>query len=328
MFLALDSHEQEIANAAADFLGNEYPLQRLHPQPRDAHDLAPFCELGWLGLAAPEEAGGSDLSQVEEMLFFLEHGRVAGPMDVYAQVLGVAVAAADGALCASLVAGEASVALVVEQREGAVRIVGNAAAQYAVEVTPSHAALYAFDGSGCDEVLCLDRSVAMSIGAPGCLQEVLRLEGDSVWRKAQIDLCAMMVGVAESALAMIVAYAKERETFGRAIGAYQAVRHPCSDMAVRNEAARSQLFYAATALREGHADAAMQVDAAALLAQRAAIMNVDTNIQLHGGIGVTDEHDAHLLLKRANLLSRLAGSAKRLRATLLDVASSGDCDPT
>ncbi len=320
MFLALDSDEQEIANAAEDFLGNEFPLRRLHEKAQDPANPGAFAALGWLGLAAPESAGGSELSVVEEMLFFLEHGRVAGPLEVLSQVLAVAVSRGDEALCASLVAGEETTALLVEQREdGTVRLLGDAAAKFAVAVKGTGATLYQWDSADCRQVPGLDRSVGMHLGSSDSLRERISVTGDEIWKKAQIDVSAMMIGLAQSAMEMIVEYAKERETFGRAIGSYQAVRHPCADMAVRVEVARSQLFYAATALREGHADAAMQVDAAKLLADRAAKLNTDANIQLHGGIGVTDEHDAHLLMKRANVLSRLFGSSKSSQRSLLQL---------
>ncbi|MFV8817967.1 acyl-CoA dehydrogenase family protein [Haliea sp. E17] len=320
MFLALDSDEREIADAAADFLGNEFPLRRLHETPEDPDNLAAFAGLGWLGLAAAEGAGGSALSVVEEMLFFQEHGRVAGPMEVLFQVLAVAVTQDDEALCASLIAGEATTALLVQQgAAGEIRLVGSADAKFALRVQHDGAVLYSVNAAELRKVPCLDRSVAMYMGSETCLESRVAVGGSAVWQRALIAVAAMQVGLADSALQMIVAYAKERETFGRAIGSYQAVRHPCSDMAVRVEAARSQLFYAATALREGHADAAMQVDAAKLLADKAATLNTDANIQLHGGIGVTDELDAHLLLKRANLLGRLFGSSKQLYGSLLDL---------
>ena len=127
----------------------------------------------------------------------------------------------------------------------------------------------------------------------------------------------MLVGIAECALDMIVEYAKVRETFGRKIGSWQAVRHPCADMAVRVEAARSQLWYSAAAMKEQRADAPTHLDAAKHLANQAAVANADSNIQLHGGIGVTEEHHAHLLLKHALLLSRLFGSKRGLLSRLL-----------
>jgi alkylation response protein AidB-like acyl-CoA dehydrogenase len=88
-------------------------------------------------------------------------------------------------------------------------------------------------------------------------------------------------------------------------------------MAVRGEAARAQLWYAAAAIKEGRDDAAVHLDAAKHLANQAALGNTDANIQLHGGIGVSDEHDAHLLLKHALLLSRLFGSKRMLLGRLL-----------
>jgi alkylation response protein AidB-like acyl-CoA dehydrogenase len=114
---------------------------------------------------------------------------------------------------------------------------------------------------------------------------------------------AMMVGLAEKARDMIVDYAKIRQTFGRPIGAYQAVRHPCAEMAVRCEEAKSQLFLASVAVADGQSDAALQVSAARVLAENAALLNADDTIQLHGGIGVTDEFDTHYLIKRANVMA-------------------------
>jgi alkylation response protein AidB-like acyl-CoA dehydrogenase len=138
-----------------------------------------------------------------------------------------------------------------------------------------------------------------------------------VRRLGQLGVAAMQVGVAETALALIVDYAKIRETFGRKIGTYQAVRHPCADMALRVEAARCQLWSAAAALKERRSDAQAHLDAAQHLANRAAIANADANIQLHGGIGVTEEHHAHLLLKHGLVLSRLFGSKRTLLGRLL-----------
>ncbi len=322
MFLALGSDELEISRAAAIFLGKEFPLERLHKAPQDPSQLQPFAELGWFGLSAPESAGGVGFSIVEEMLFFLELGREVGPLEVLAQVLAVAVAQDNAELAAPLLAGEYGVALLVEcQPESGARLIGHKDARYAVRVTPGSATLYRLDASRLQTRLCLDRSVAMHIGDADCVSTVVARVGNGIWRQLLIMVSAMQVGIAERALDMIVEYARERQTFGRAIGSYQAVRHPCSDMAVRIEGARSQLYYAATAIKEGHRDIDMQTDAAQLLAERAARLNTDANIQLHGGIGVTDEHSAHLLMKRANLLGRLVGHGKQGIASLLDVES-------
>lgn len=325
MFLVPDSEEQEISNAAAAFVGNEFPLERLHENPRDPNKLPAFSELGWLGLSAPEEAGGIGLSIVEEMLFFIQLGRVAGPVNVLSQILAVATARENPDICAPLIAGEQDVALLVATHaNGEIRLIGDASASFALSVTPSASTLYRLDGSSCRAVPCLDSSVGMYLVDASAITPLVSRNSSDVWIQSQIDVSAMMVGLAERALDMIVGYAKERQTFGRPIGAYQAVRHPCSDMAVRIEAARCQLFYAATAIKEGHQDAAMHTDAARLLSDRAAKANTDTNIQLHGGIGVTDEHSAHLLMKRANLLGRLFGSGKQSMSSLLTLADNAE----
>ena len=105
------------------------------------------------------------------------------------------------------------------------------------------------------------------------------------------DKGVVRIGASGVTLDLIVEYAKVRETFGRKIGSWQAVRHPCADMAVRVEAARCQLFYAATALKEGSPDAPLQVDAAKLLAVRAA----QVLVLLPDGAVVTNRIGRHAL---------------------------------
>jgi alkylation response protein AidB-like acyl-CoA dehydrogenase len=326
MFLALDTHEQEFADAAAGFLRQEFPLERLHRNTPDTTDvLHAFSALGWLGLSAPEASGGSGLSIVEEMLFFLELGRVAGPVEVLAQILAVSLARDHHDLTKDLIAGNTAVALLVEQvAEGDIRFIGAVDSRYALAVKPEGATLFDLLGAACTAAPCLDRSVQMYTGRASAIAPRIEVAGPELWCQALVAVSAMLLGTAECALDMIVEYAKVRQTFGRAIGAYQAVRHPCADMAIRVEAARCQLFYAATALKEQQPDAMMQVDAARLLAQKAAIANTDATIQLHGGIGVTDEHSAHLLLKRANLLWRLFGSSRQSMHSLLADAGNAD----
>jgi alkylation response protein AidB-like acyl-CoA dehydrogenase len=192
--------------------------------------------------------------------------------------------------------------------KGRVRLYEGGETDLAVLVEPDRARLYAFPDGSVTEVACLDKSIAMAEADWADATLVAEIEGDAVARRAGLALAAMQGGTAEAALAMIVEYAKIRSTFGRPIGAYQAVRHPCSDMAVRVEAAKAQLLYASVAVRDGFADAVLMIDAARAVATEAAIRNVDDNIQLHGGIGITEEHDAHLLMKRATVVAQWLGS--------------------
>lgn len=317
MFLAPDGEEIEITNAAADFLAGAMPIERLHgavPADMDGALRRQLGDMGWFALALPEDGGGSGLSAVEHALFFREVGRLCGPVDLLAQVLAAFVAGDD--LRTALISGEAGVALATRDG-GRLRLLGAPDAAYVLEVTPEGARLYAADDLRAEARPSLDPVTSMRLADPAATP-LAEQPGSAVWQMGQLGAAAMLIGLAEAALDLIVDYAKVRETFGRKIGAYQAVRHPCADMALRAETARCQLWFAAAAIKEARSDAAIHLDAAKHLANQAAIANADSNIQLHGGIGVTDEHDAHLLLKHAWLLAKLFGSKRALLARLLD----------
>ena len=319
MFLAPDGSEIEIAATAAKFLSRAIPLDRLHgtgASPALSAELrADFAAMGWFGLVLPEADGGSGLSAVEHALFFREVGRHCGPVDILAQGLA-AMVSDDGRLRGALLAGEEGVALAI--RDGrTLRLLGSHDAALALHVTGNGARL--IDVSVVDTAArpSLDPATEMRMIVGGTPPTIAVSSDGDVWSLAQLGVAAMQVGVAESALALIVEYAKVRETFGRKIGTYQAVRHACADMALRGEAARCQLWSAAAAFKERRSDAQAHLDAAKHLANRAAVTNADVDIQLHGGIGVTEEHHAHLLLKHSLLLARLFGSERTLLARLL-----------
>lgn len=317
MYLAPDGQEIEIMDAAAAYLADALPIGRLHAA-RSA-DLKPAArmdlgDLGWFALAVPEDRGGSGLTAVEHALFFRELGRQCGPVDVLAQCLA-ANALADEDLRAQVMSGEVGVALFID---GALHplVLGSPDAEFALSVSPNGTELLRLPSSDTMERPALDPANSMHVvNSP--LPAVEKSSNADVFRLGQLGAAAMLVGIAESALDQIVEYAKVRETFGRPIGSWQAVRHPCADMAIRAEAARSQLWYAAAAMKEGRKDADLHLDAAKHLANQAALENTDANIQLHGGIGVTDEHGAHLLLKHALVLSRIFGAKRGLLGRLL-----------
>ena len=320
MYLAPDGDELEIATAAADFLSSAMPIERLHSVGSTDMDKTlrkQVGEMGWFALALPEVEGGSGLSAVEHALFFREVGRHCGALDVLTLCLA-AMACDDPVLRAEIVAGDVSVALAVGD-EGATRLLGSADAAYALSVGPEGAYRVPIAGIEADERASLDPSLSMRITREIATNQKLEdaSRNGQIWQMGKLGTAAMLVGISEAALAQIVEYAKVRETFGRKIGSWQAVRHPCADMAVRVEAARSQLWFAATAMKEGRADAEIHLNAAKYLANQAAVANADSNIQLHGGIGVTDEHHAHLFLKHALVLTKLFGARRSLLRQLL-----------
>ncbi|MFE9402033.1 acyl-CoA dehydrogenase family protein [Streptomyces sp. NPDC006530] len=140
----------------------------------------------------------------------------------------------------------------------------------------------------------------------------------AVGRTAAACLAAEAVGAASEALERTVAYVKEREQFGRAIGSFQAVKHRLADLYVQVQAARSAAYYAAWDPGAGALALAQGLDALRAAASEA--------IQLHGGIGFTWEHEAHLYFKRATADELLFGPVHRLRAHAAEQA--GLFDPT
>ncbi|MFI7403513.1 acyl-CoA dehydrogenase family protein [Streptomyces sp. NPDC049541] len=129
-------------------------------------------------------------------------------------------------------------------------------------------------------------------------------------------LACEAVGAADHALERTVAYVKQREQFGRAIGSFQAVKHRLADVYVQVQAARSAAYYAAWAAAHGERVGGLAL-AQALEALRGAAAE---GIQLHGGIGFTWEHEAHLYFKRAAGDELLFGPVHRLRAHAADAA--------
>jgi len=127
--------------------------------------------------------------------------------------------------------------------------------------------------------------------------------------RAAVGLSAEMCGAAQRVLEMTVDYAKLRVAFGKPIGSYQGVKHKCADMLVEIENAKSLTYYAAWAVDENEADAPLAVSMAKAAASDAGRKVCAAGIQLHGGIGMTWEHDLQLYLKRAKAAEVAFGDA-------------------
>ncbi|HEX4116448.1 MAG TPA: acyl-CoA dehydrogenase family protein [Solirubrobacteraceae bacterium] len=127
------------------------------------------------------------------------------------------------------------------------------------------------------------------------------------WHLTQTLIAAESLGSVETALEMSVAYAKERHTFGRAIGSYQAVKHSLTEVLRQLENGRSLLYYAGWSRQGAPAEFPLAASAARSVAGRALDQGARTMISVHGGIGATWEHDAPLYFRRAQLSRRLVG---------------------
>jgi alkylation response protein AidB-like acyl-CoA dehydrogenase len=138
-------------------------------------------------------------------------------------------------------------------------------------------------------------------------------------RAGFIAAAAEALGGSQEALDRTVAYSRERVQFGRAIGSFQAYKHRLADMMVEIEQARSAVYWAACAADEGSDEAVLAAHAAKSFAADTFFMCASNMIQLHGGIGFTWEHDAHLYFKRARALQTMLGDGTWHRAQIANM---------
>ncbi|MCW5891672.1 MAG: acyl-CoA/acyl-ACP dehydrogenase [bacterium] len=328
MDLTLSAEQEAVRDAIRGLLRDRLPSARVRavmetPDGVDAEVWRTAAELGWFGLAVPEAAGGAGYGLAEAMLLFVELGRSLAPGPWLGTVVGALALASTPAAAAPLgdvLAGRTRVALVDDPgdrlghgagADGEVDGVFDAGAAQALLVVGQAAARFVAVGpearvesrAGMDPTRRLGRVACRGAAA-------LVLEGDAAhWRRvATVLAAAEATGVAERTLEASVEYAKVRQQFGQPIGAFQAIKHRCADMAVRAEVARSAVTYATVGLDEGAGDAPLHVHVAKTLAGGAALQNATDNVQNHGGMGYTWEADAHLFLKRARVLEHTMGS--------------------
>jgi alkylation response protein AidB-like acyl-CoA dehydrogenase len=323
--LAITDEHNDLADAAVGL------LQRLGSQGAARATLeggsahpeklwAAAAELGWQGLAVPEEYGGSGFGLPELAVVLEAQGRQlcpgpflptvaattvidrCAPESIRAQLLP---GLADGSVVAALslsgqlhinadqVYGESPAVLGAPDAALLVLVAGTDvvivdAGAPGVTVT----ALDAMDTTRSIGSVTLDNVSVIAI-LPGAA-----VKAHTAFR---ILAAAEAVGVSWAALNMAVEYAKVREQFGRTIGTFQAVKHHAANMLVNAELTTAAVWDAARA--DDLDDAWFGAAVAATHAVRTQIFNAEMNIQLHGGIGFTWEHDAHLFLRRARTLA-------------------------
>lgn len=151
------------------------------------------------------------------------------------------------------------------------------------------------------------------VGVEGVAEPVVT----AVYERALVSVAAEAAGGARACLDLSVAYAKQRKQFGVPIGSFQAVAHRCVDMLARTEFAESAAHYAAAA--QGTDEASVAARVAAAYCGRAYHWVTAENIQVHGGLGFTWEHDAHLYFRRCRSSEQLFGSPDRHLDALADL---------
>lgn len=281
---------------------------------------------GFFALRLPEEAGGVGLGLPEAVLLFEEAGRalLPGPLVATHLAAGLVKGAAEGEAVVTAVDGDLPVAHLAEADAvlvGADALVGEPLRAFAAAarpvrsmdpLTPLHrtgvagTAGVATGTAGARAVAgpAGVRAVAVPAGARAVTErttahaERIRFEGALLTAAEQLGSAARTTETA-------VQHAGAREQFGSPIGSFQAVKHLCADMLARTEPARAAVYAAAVT------GDPVEIAAAKLLADEAAVRNARDCLQIHGGMGFTWEADVHLHLKRAWLRSaaRLGGAA-------------------
>jgi alkylation response protein AidB-like acyl-CoA dehydrogenase len=168
----------------------------------------------------------------------------------------------------------------------------------------SRQAMQTLDMTRKQAVLTFTRTPGRLVGQPGGAAAIVA----QAIRGGVLALAAEQVGGAQRCLDMAVAYAKARHQFGRAIGSFQAVKHLCADMLLEVESARSAAYQAAWAAADGTADLPLVASLAKAYCSEAYFHVAASNIQVHGGIGFTWEHDAHLYYRRARSAEVMLGT--------------------
>ncbi len=353
--LTLTEEQQALRDIArtflADRLGSEVVRELMadHPGFDPAH-WTEVAGMGWQAMVVPEDLGGAGYGWTELAVLFEELGRAVAPLPLLSTAMGTAVLLAAGTDAQqsehlpAIAAGERHLAVAVPvhgggdevprlvdgRLHGRVRhVVEGAAADLVVVATDDAAVLVDPSDDAVTvtpmEVLDLTRPQAelafdgVAIPAEGHLAGD---PGDVVSRARTVGAVLVaneQVGAAAAVHEMGVEYARTRKQFGRAIGSFQAIKHLLADNLVALEAARSVAWHAARALAADDADElAIATPMAASLCNDVAAKLAADNIQVHGGIGFTWEHDAHLYFKRASSSRLLFGTPKAWRADLAD----------
>jgi len=327
------TEQREIVDSLSRYLDEVHPVGRLvkHDQdPLAATDgWAELTGQGWLAIGLPEENGGAGLATVEEALAVRLFGRVLASPLVLGTLLGarLALRAGNEALAARIAGGHEQVALAVpvgplDLREdtvvGDIFLLDAANATLVAVIGEQGAALVERSALGdVAEVAGMDDHIGLGHVATGSFPVLHRLEGPELWHQALVLGAAYLAGICDSVCEMAASYARMRQQFGQPIGAFQAVKHRCADMAIGVEAVGSQLAVAALAVTEQRADAGFQALSAKIVAGNCAIVSAEENIQVHGAIGTTADLSAHLFLKRAHVMDMLFGSCRFLKSRLI-----------
>ena len=345
MTFTLNEEQRLLKDASRDFCREQAPVARLRKQRdakqngRDNELWREMAQMGWAGILVPEDFGGAGLGYVGLGVVLEETGRtlVVSPLlstaMIGASALMLAGTDAQKALwLPKISAGEAIIALAID--EGAhhapgkskLRVAGGKLSGERKYVADGHIAdlfivaaadalyLVKADAQGFTrrELVTVDSRGAADLSFANVAAD--KMVGgaaiiDAILDRARIGLAAEMLGQAQEAFEITSEYLKTRRQFGQVIGGFQALQHRAAKMFTEIELTRSCVYAALDALDRNAENIAEHASLAKARACDTLHLVSNEIVQLHGGIGMTDEHDAGLYLKRARVAEALYGGA-------------------
>ncbi|HYQ12324.1 MAG TPA: acyl-CoA dehydrogenase family protein [Solirubrobacterales bacterium] len=328
MDFGFTDEQNAIKETAREMLAKRSPLSAVREaaESRTYPDAlwSEIRDLGWPGIAIDEEHGGQGLGLVELVILAEELGYACAPTPFLSNAIAGLVidsAASDAQRdrwLPGIASGEGRGSIAGTGDEPG--LVPDAEGAAVIGLDPmTEPRLVEGSAAKIEPVELIDATreyarVSAAAGEP--------LDGD-VARGLQLGavaLSAELVGLAQRAMNLAVDYAKERQQFGRPIGAYQAVSHRCAGMLYDTEEARSLTYYAAWCAGAEPQSLPLAAHMAKARASDAAWRVTNDALQVLGGIGFTWEHDLHFLLKRAKVGSELLGDARMHREQVASLA--------
>lgn len=331
MDFRLNEDQLTIQKEARDFLSKECTREVVREafEGPDGDSLVLYkkmAELGWLGFSVPEEHGGLGQGLVEQAVLLEQLGYFDAPGPYFSTAcLAIPAVIAMGAtdLLPPLLDGSLRASVVTDpdfvldgQLAGAFFVVRHDldsalwVERADAEVIP-HTTI---DGTRRTATIKVNEGAGRELGSVASLERVLDA--------AIALLCAESTGGMQRVLDMTNDYVSHRVQFDRAVGSFQAVKHRLADALVKTESSRSASYYAAWANGARAEDAAFAASVAKAYVSEAYLWVSGEGIQLHGGIGFTWEHDAHLWFKRATMNATLLGDAAFHRERALNLSLS------
>jgi alkylation response protein AidB-like acyl-CoA dehydrogenase len=327
--------QQAIKSTAHDFLAARLKADKLRELAEaGSYDDAlwkEMSELGWPGIFIGEEHGGQGLGVVELVILMEELGYSLAPSPFLSN-------AAAGLMIQHAGSDEQRdrwlPGIASGEQRGTVAYVVNGVASLVPDADSADIVVLFDEASGTASVAVAGEVQSERVDTIDSTRRFSRVEGSDAGEELSggsgpagdaiapiaVAVAGELVGVSQRAMEMAVEYAKDRQQFGRPIGAYQAVSHRCAQMLLETEGARSATLYAAWTADHEPESLQLAGSMAKAYASDCGWRVTASSLQVHGGIGFTWEHDLHFFLKRAKTDGHLFGSAREHRERVAELA--------